>query len=70
VGTEAPPDKTVEAPRPLGPDCDCSGFDSGQPALDTWLMRNALKSQASGAARTYVATAECTVIGYYALAVG
>jgi hypothetical protein len=34
------------------------------------LQRNALKSQASGAARTYIITAEQTVVGYYALAVG
>lgn len=70
MGVEGPPSGAIEAPRPLGPDCDCSGFDSGQPALDTWLRRNALKSQASGAARTYVSTSGPTVIGYYALAVG
>lgn len=70
MATEGPPAGSIEAPRPLGPDCDCSGFDSGQPALDTWLRRNAQKSQSSGAARTYVITAGQAVIGYYALAVG
>jgi hypothetical protein len=34
------------------------------------LQRNAPKSQAGGAARTYIITAEQTVVGYYALAVG
>lgn len=70
MDVEGPPSEAVEAPRPLGPDCDSSGFDSGQPALDTWLRRNALKSQSSGAARTYVITSGPAVIGYYALAVG
>lgn len=70
MATEGPSAGSIEAPRPLGPDCDCSGFDSGQPALDTWLRRNAQKSQSSGAARTYVITAGQAVIGYYALAVG
>lgn len=70
MGTEGPPLGAIEAPRPLGPDCDCSGFDSGQPALDNWLRRNARKSQTSGAARTYVIGSGRVVIGYYALAVG
>jgi predicted N-acetyltransferase YhbS len=70
VASEGRPAGAIEAPRPLGPDCDFSGFDSGQPALDTWLKRNALRSQSSGAARTYVVTAGRSVIGYYALAVG
>lgn len=70
MASEDAPFGAIDAPRPLVPDCDCSGFDSGQPALDHWLRRNALKSQASGAARTYVITAGKAVIGYYALAVG
>ena len=57
-------------PQPLSADCDCSGFDSGEPALDTWLKRSAVKSKASGGARTYVVTPEQVVIGYYALALG
>ena len=70
MASDGPPAGAIAVPRPLGPDCDCSGFDSGQPALDTWLRRNAQKSQSSGAARTYVITAGQAVIGYYALAVG
>jgi GNAT superfamily N-acetyltransferase len=65
-----PPKRVIEAPRPIASHCDCSAFSSGEPALDTWLKRNAVKSQGSGAARTYVITAEHTVVGYYALAVG
>lgn len=70
MAVEGPPSGAIEAPRPLGPEHDCSGFDSGKPALDIWLRRNALKSQSSGAARTYVITSGPPVIGYYALAVG
>jgi GNAT superfamily N-acetyltransferase len=61
---------SLAPPRPLSAECDCLGFDSGEPALDTWLKRSALKGQTSGAARTYVITSEQAVIGYYALAVG
>ena len=68
--TPGPPKRVIEASRPIASHCDCSAFSSGEPALDTWLKRNALKSQASGAARTYVIAAEQTVVGYYALAVG
>jgi GNAT superfamily N-acetyltransferase len=60
----------IEHPRPIGPDCDCSGFASGEPALDAWLKHNALKSHSSGAARSYVITSDRAVIGYYALVVG
>jgi GNAT superfamily N-acetyltransferase len=70
MATEGPESAGIGAPRPLGTDCDCSAFDSGVPALDTWLRRSAFKSQSSGAARTYVITAGHAVIGYYALAVG
>ena len=62
--TEGPHAGAIEAPRPLGPHCDCLGFDSGESALDNWLKRNALKRQLSGAARTCVITSGASVIGY------
>ena len=65
-----PPKRLTEAPHPITSHDDRSAFSSGEPALDTWLKHNALKSQASGAARTYVITAEQTVVGYYSLAAG
>lgn len=52
----------------LNADWDCSGFESGEPSLDTWLKRSAIKT--IGAARTYAITVDRSVIGYYALAVG
>jgi GNAT superfamily N-acetyltransferase len=67
---DGPPTGRIDGPRPLSPDYDCSSFESGEPALDSWLKRKALKSQYSGAARTYVITSKQAVIGYYALAVG
>ena len=47
-----------------------SSFCSGEPDLDDWLKRRALKNQDSGASRTYVITAGRVVVGYYSLATG
>lgn len=45
-------------------------FDCGSAALDGFLAKHALASQASGGARTYVALARGEIVGYYSLAVG
>ena len=60
----------VSAPEHLTAQHDISSFDSGVPELDTWLKRRALQNEASGASRTYVASAGGRVVGYYALATG
>jgi len=60
----------LRAPEPIGPHHDCSGFQSGEPALDLWLKHRALTNQRTGATRTYVACVENQVAGYYSLAVG
>ena len=57
-------------PERLRPDHDLSQFDSGEPALDTWLRRWALRNEGSGASRTYVVCVKGRVVGYYSLAVG
>jgi GNAT superfamily N-acetyltransferase len=46
-----------------------SGFDSGEPSLDEWLLTSALGSDARGITRTFVWTEvdTTTVIGYYSL---
>jgi predicted N-acetyltransferase YhbS len=50
---------------------DPSGFDSGNEALDRWLVRSAGQSDRRDAARTFVATAEPgLVIAYYTLLAG
>lgn len=45
-------------------------FDCGAEALNRFLARFALMSQAAGSAQTYVACQDRTVLGYYSLAVG
>jgi GNAT superfamily N-acetyltransferase len=47
-----------------------SSFDCGSEELNRFLVRFALINQQSGAAQTYVALSEQTVVGYYSLAVG
>ena len=53
----------------LAADHDTSAFDSGQPALDQWLRREALRAQQQDVARTYVWTAPDSpvVVAYYSL---
>ncbi|MDR0960245.1 MAG: GNAT family N-acetyltransferase [Propionibacteriaceae bacterium] len=56
---------------PLGPSHLLDGFDSGQPSLDHWLARRALKNQRTGASRTFVTTPiddAGRVVGFYSLA--
>jgi GNAT superfamily N-acetyltransferase len=47
-----------------------SGFESGNEALDRWLIRYAGQSERRDAARTFVLTDADVVIGYYALLAG
>jgi len=61
---------TVSPPELLTAQHEVSDFTSSEPTLDDWLKRRALKSQKSGAARTYVVTSENVIVGYYSLAVG
>ena len=58
------------APRLLAADDDVEGFDSGEPELDQWLVRQAQRNQVSGGSRTYVTTRRGRVVGYYSLATG
>jgi GNAT superfamily N-acetyltransferase len=60
----------ISSPEHLNGDHDLSAFDCGVSSLDTWLKRQALLNEASGASRTYVVTAGGRVVGYYALATG
>lgn len=46
------------------------GFDCGQEALSTFLVRHALQSQQAGASTTYVALDGAIIVGFYSLAVG
>lgn len=60
----------VTAPAHIDDHHDLTGFDCGQPALNDWLRRQALKNEGSGASRTYVTCVGNRVVGYYALATG
>lgn len=47
---------------------DLSQFESGQPALDSWLKSTARTAVTAGTAAVYVVLDESRVVGYYALA--
>ncbi|MFL6469084.1 MAG: GNAT family N-acetyltransferase [Pyrinomonadaceae bacterium] len=49
---------------------DCTGFACGKPPLNQYLKKYALKNQESEISRTYVATRDSRVVGYYTLAFG
>jgi len=59
---------TLAAPEPLVAHHDVDSFESGVESLDFWLKRRALKNQATGASRTFVASDDRRVLAYYALA--
>jgi GNAT superfamily N-acetyltransferase len=60
----------LSAPQPLTDRHQFADFDSGEPSLDEWLKRRAVRNQTSGASRTYVVCEGDTVVGYYCLAAG
>ena len=62
--SDAPPGR----PRPLHRDDRCEDFDCGSEPLNDYLQRFAWTNQQAGAARTYVATCDNRVVGYYTLA--
>jgi GNAT superfamily N-acetyltransferase len=49
---------------------DCSAFDCGIDVLNTYLKKYALQHHQGQGARTYVATHQNTVVGYFTLAYG
>ncbi|MBM3757728.1 MAG: GNAT family N-acetyltransferase [Acidobacteria bacterium] len=58
------------APVPLHAGHVLEEFACGEPTLDEWLKRRALRNQASGASRPFVITEGQAVIGYYCLSAG
>lgn len=58
------------APQPLAAHHSLDAFTCGEPSLDDWLRRRALKNQASGSSRTYVVVEDEAVVAYYCLAAG
>jgi predicted N-acetyltransferase YhbS len=58
----------LRRPRALSPDDRYQDFDCGEPTLNEWLQRRAVKNEATGASRTFVSIdGTGTVAGYYCL---
>jgi len=60
----------LSAPTPLLATHVTNGFDCGEPVLNDWLIKRALKNENSGASRTFVVCQNNRVVGYYVLATG
>ncbi len=60
----------LSRPAPITADHDLADFACGEPSLDEWLKKRALKNHASGASRCFVLCTGATVIGYYCLSAG
>jgi GNAT superfamily N-acetyltransferase len=61
--------KKLSAPVPLTADHDLSDFDCGEPALNDWLKRRALKNE-SRFARTYVVCDGNRGVAYFCISAG
>ncbi|WP_420267144.1 GNAT family N-acetyltransferase [Candidatus Magnetominusculus dajiuhuensis] len=57
-------------PLPISAAHVLDGFECGEPSLDEWLKKRALKNHASGASRCFVICHGADVIGYYSLSAG
>jgi len=57
-------------PSPISADHVLDGFECGEPSLDEWLKKRALKNHASGASRCFVICHGADVVGYYSLSAG
>ncbi|MGD0283039.1 MAG: GNAT family N-acetyltransferase [Dissulfurispiraceae bacterium] len=57
-------------PSPISAYHVLDGFECGEPSLDQWLKKRALKNNASGASRCFVICHSADVIGYYSLSAG
>jgi len=60
----------ITPPSPISADHVLDGFECGEPSLDEWLKKRALKNHISGASRCFVICHGMKVIGYYSLSAG
>ena len=60
----------LTAPEALSAQHRFQNFDCGNPTLNIWLKRRAIKNDTSGASRTYVVCHQNHVVAYYTLATG
>ena len=58
---------SLTSPEPLAVHHILTGFDSGQPTLDNWLVSRASKNERAGSSRTYVVCQDSRVVAYYCL---
>jgi len=61
---------SLSSPIPLDKSHDTSSFDCGVEALNEYLRQHALQNHQNRSARTYVASKDDRLIGYYTLANG
>lgn len=61
---------SLRPPSPLTVEQQLSRFDCGEPSLNDWLKKRALKNQVIGASRCFVVCSGMDVIGYYSLSAG
>lgn len=61
---------TISQPKPITDDDVLTDFESGEPSLDEWLKKKAIRNHACGASRCFVTCNEKIVIGYYSLSAG
>jgi GNAT superfamily N-acetyltransferase len=61
---------SFRSPEPLGSHHNLDGFDCGKPALNDWLIRHARQAQGAGSSKTFVATVDDRLAGYFSLTVG
>jgi GNAT superfamily N-acetyltransferase len=60
----------LSAPAPISIEHDFFNFDCGEPSLNEWLKKRALKNHLVGASRCFVICDHHKVIGYYCLSAG
>lgn len=60
----------LSSPEPIAEYHQSETFSSGEPTLDDWLKRRALKNDRNNASRTFVVHQNNKIVGYYCLATG
>lgn len=60
---------SLSAPEPISQDHEVSDFDCGEPVLNDWLKKRALKNE-SRFSRTYVVCDDNAVIAYFCISAG
>ncbi len=61
---------SIRQPVTLGSEHFLDPFDCGKPTLNDWLVRHARQAQSVGSCKTFIATDDGRVVGYFSLTVG